>query len=107
MDVTRQSILDKLERYILNPFHENGRHKAKWFRRALGFTNLNNEDLACQIHFDPRFAAPFRISGYGITYEQYATITGANGRIIKGVRIYWIREKNTGLIRLLNVLPPK
>jgi hypothetical protein len=107
MDITRQSILHKLETYTLNPFQVEGRHKARWFRRALGFTNLNSEALANQIHFYPRLAIPFRMTRFGIIYLQYMTIMGTNGRIIKNVRVSWFKERNTGLIRLSNILPPK
>jgi hypothetical protein len=107
MDTTKQSILYKLETYTLNPFHLNGRHKAKWFRRALGFTNMNKEQLAEQIVFDHLKATRFGLNRFGIIYNQCATIKGANGRIIDGIRLGWIKERKTGLIRLTNVLPPK
>ncbi len=107
MKSTWQSILYKLETYTLNQFHPEGGQKANWFARALGFTPANKELLARQIIFDPKKAEPVRINEFGIIYLQYATIVGANGRIIEGVRLHWIKERNTTLIRLTNVLPPK
>ncbi len=35
----------KLTDYCLNPFHPDGKHKAKVFKRALGITQENSEEL--------------------------------------------------------------
>jgi hypothetical protein len=103
----RQSIFYKLETYTLNPDHPRGRDKAKWFDRVLGFTLNNKEELAQQIIFDQKTAVALENNQFGQMYLQYVTIHGANDRIIKDVRTYWIKEKETSLIRFTNILPPK
>lgn len=62
---TRESVVSKLNNYLLNPTHEAGRHKAEFFKRALGFTRDNMAKLARQIVFNPKTA---QLSG---TMTQY------------------------------------
>jgi hypothetical protein len=105
--IIEQGILYKLETYTLNPHHGDGRYKAKWFKQALGFTSSNAVELALQIVFNQKETIPQKLNEYGRVYMQYISIRGANGRIIRGVRTYWIKEKDTGLIRFTNILPSK
>jgi hypothetical protein len=51
-DASAASVLDKLNRYLLNPDHVSGDPKANWFKQALGFTRKNIADLAKQMVFD-------------------------------------------------------
>jgi hypothetical protein len=37
--------LEKLRDYALNPLHDEGKHKARVFRAALGFTQVDAERL--------------------------------------------------------------
>ena len=53
---TAESVVDKLQRYLLNPEHEIGGPKANWFKQALGFTRDNLYDLAEQIVFNQKTA---------------------------------------------------
>ena len=41
----RADLGSKLEEYVLNPMHREGRHKARVFESALGITLVNRESL--------------------------------------------------------------
>lgn len=103
--LTRESVDEKLTRYLLDPGHP--RQKSKWFEKVLGFTLENKEQLANQIRFDQKLARPSRSTAWGITYEQPATIVGANGRTLENCRIYWQQDYETGLFEFKNLLLPK
>lgn len=76
--LSQESVLDKLERYLLNPDHVTGD------RRRSG----SNETGVTQ---------------YGMKYNQVISIAGANGRVID-VTFAWIRE-NDGVVRLVTAIP--
>lgn len=101
--LSQESVVDKLERYLLNPDHEAGGPKAKWFEQALGFTRQNESDLAKQIIFDPNKAIETGITQYGTKYNQVISITGANGKSID-VTFAWIR-RDDGVVRLVTAIP--
>ncbi|MEE3751453.1 DUF6883 domain-containing protein [Mycobacterium intracellulare] len=101
--LSQESVRDKLERYLLNPDHEAGGPKAKWFEQALGFTRQNESDLAKQIVFDPNKAVETGITQYGTKYNQVISITGANGKIID-VTFAWIC-RDDGVVRLVTAIP--
>jgi hypothetical protein len=103
--LTRESVDEKLTRYLLDPGHP--RQKSRWFEKVLGFTLENKEQLANQIKFDEKLARPSRSTAWGITYEQPATIVGANGRTLENCRIYWQQNYETGLYEFKNLLLPK
>lgn len=103
--LTRESVDEKLTRYLLDPGHP--RQKSRWFEKVLGFTLENKEQLANQIRFDEKLARPSRSTTWGITYEQPATIVGANGRTLENCRIYWQQNYETGLYEFKNLLLPK
>jgi hypothetical protein len=72
----------KLVDYALNPDSERGRHKARVFARALGFTGANWEQLrraildglpACE-------ATPLSQTPFGRKYGVVVPVTGPNGR---------------------------
>lgn len=100
---TEASVADKLETYLLNFAHPEGRAKAKWFREALAFTIENRDDLAKQIKFDPAKAFQTAVTDYGVKFNQVIEIVGANGRRIE-VIFAWIRNKD-GIIRLVTAIP--
>ncbi len=102
---TAVSVLDKLQRYLLNPDHPNGSSKAKWFEQALGYTRDNMQRLADQILFDRSTAFLTEVTEYGTKYNQWITITGANGKEID-VLYVWI-ENLDGIIRLVTAIPTK
>lgn len=101
--LSQESVLDKLERYLLNPDHVTGGPKAKWFEQALGFTRQNESDLAKQIVFDENKAVETSVTQYGIKYNQVISIAGANGRVID-VTFAWIRG-NDSVVRLVTAIP--
>ena len=105
IDLTRESVDDKLARYLLNPDHPVGSSKAKWFKEALGFTKSNADDLAQQIKFDPSEAVQTAITEHGTKFNQVIPITGANGRTID-VNFAWIKN-NDGVTRLVTSIPTK
>jgi hypothetical protein len=91
--VTREksaaSVLDKLDRYLLNPDHPKGASKAEWFKQALGFDRTNMGDLAKQFVFDRAQAVQTDVTQYGTKFNQTIDVIGANGRTIP-VNTAWI-----------------
>jgi hypothetical protein len=96
---TADSVADKLRRYLLDPNHPIGGDKATWFRKALGLTQDNLDDLARQIKFDPTKAIATELTQHGQKFEQVIQIVGANGKRID-VLFVWIRN-NDGVVRLV------
>lgn len=102
---TEASVADKLARYLLNPAHPVGGAKARWFERALGFTQANAGQLAKQIVFDASKAVQTGATEFGTKFNQVISITGANGRVID-VTFAWILN-NDGIVRLVTAIPTK
>ena len=100
---TTASVLDKLQRYLLDPDHPVGKHKAAFFEKALGYTRENMSALAKQIVFNPNTARPTEITQYGTKYNQVITIVGANGKKIDMI-FAWIRNLD-GVVRLVSAVP--
>ena len=67
---SRASVDDKLQRYTLNPDHPDGRDKAQWFKKALGYTGENAEGLAKQLVFDEFKAVKTAVTPYGTKFNQ-------------------------------------
>lgn len=103
--LSRQSVDEKLARYLLNLEHPVGGSKAKWFRNALGFTQENADVLARQIVFNQNKAVQTAVTEYGIKFNQIISIKGANGKIID-VTFGWIKN-NDGIVRLVTGIPTK
>jgi hypothetical protein len=101
--LSQQSVDDKLWKYLLNPDHESGGPKAKWFEQALGFNRENAPDLAKQIVFDGSKAVETSVTQFGTKYNQVIPITGPNGKTID-VTFAWIRN-NDGVVRLVTAIP--
>ena len=107
---TKKSIHDKVTGYLFNPESERGWAKGEWFRRALGFEAANEEHMALlerQIKFDAEAAAPIRESEWGPRWKQDTEITGPTGKTIEGVRVIWQKDKGSGIMRLITIMPPK
>ena len=96
-------VADKLNRYLLNPDHPQGRSKAAWFRQALGFTRANASDLARQLVFDEAKAVQTGVTEYGTTYNQTINVAGVNGRTLP-VITGWIKRAD-GIPRLVTAIP--
>jgi hypothetical protein len=101
--LSNASVADKLWRYLLNPEHEVGGPKAKWFEQALGFTRENAPELGKQIVFDESRAVETGVTQFGTKYNQVIPILGANGKTID-VTFAWIRN-NDGVVRLVTAIP--
>lgn len=110
---TQDSVLIKLDKYLLNPEHkkvvtnkkgetkEVYSGKAQWFEGALGFNRNNMSDLAKQIQFDPQTAVVTKTTIYGNRYEQTIKIEGANG---KSLDVPFIFQRNLdGVVRLVTI----
>ncbi len=106
VNLTRQSVDDKLALYLLNMEHPVGGSKAKWFKEALGFTQDNIDDLAKQITFDPTKAVQTGVSEYGTKFNQTISITGANGNVID-VTFAWMKSVEDDVVRLVTAIPTK
>ncbi|MGG1556416.1 DUF6883 domain-containing protein [Paenibacillus ferrarius] len=100
---TEQSVIDKLDKYLLNPDHPIGGSKANWFQKALGFSRDNLDDLAKQIVFDPAKAVETGITEYGTKFNQVISIIGANEKVID-ITFAWIKNTD-GVIRLVTGIP--
>lgn len=104
--LSRQSVDDKLTRYLLNADHPVGGSKAKWFKEALGYTQSNMDDLAKQIVFDPTKAVQTGVTEYGTKFNQSISITGANGKVID-VTFAWMKSAEDDVVRLVTSIPTK
>ena len=90
----------KLRDYCLNPTHPEGKHKARVFRSALGFTADNAEQLR-QVVLDaisateatPRIATP-----YGQKFVVDFEVMGLHKPIM--MRSAWIIRNDEGFPRL-------
>ena len=96
----------KFTQYALNP--EKDPDKAKAFKKALGYTMDNADELISQIYdkiseYDAREKPD---NGWGKRYEVIMDITGINGKTAK-VLTAWIDDKNTGEMRLTSVYVDK
>jgi len=100
---TAESVLDKLNRYLLNPDHIEGGSKAEIIRKALGFTRENMDLLAKQIIINAKTAIYDGTNQWGDLYIQVINIIGANGREI-AVRFVWILNHD-GVVRLVTAKP--
>ena len=109
-DITSESIHKKVSGYLFNRKSRDGWPKGQWFVKALGFNpdDLKHiEMLEKQIRFDSVTARFTRDTQWGPRFEQELSITGPNGKTIAGVRAAWQKDKNSGIISLMTLMPPK
>ena len=73
---------EKLERYLLNPEHEVGRHKARVFASALGIRQRDWEYLRDQLRSAVVNAPVSSARGtpWGGLYELVLAVDGRNGQ---------------------------
>ena len=102
---TNASIYKKLDTYLLNANHIDGKSKAKFFKEVLGYDRNNINKLAKQIKFNQKTATKKSTNQYGIKYQQIIKIEGANGKLVD-VKFGWIRSKD-GVVRLVTGFPSK
>ena len=92
----------KLARYVLDPDHPRGRHKALVFDRVLGFHRSNAEDLATAIREGVQTAAARRDTAmrYGPEYVVDLVLRGPTGREAT-VRTRWMFREGEGFPSLI------
>lgn len=74
----------KLEDYCLNPFHPDGKHKAKVFRKALGITQENSVKLKKLILQSAKFGEVTKEqeNDFGKIYRVEYEVEGLNQKEI-------------------------
>jgi filamentous hemagglutinin len=108
--LTHKSIHKKVTGYLFNPNNYEGWSKGQWFVKALGFDPESPEHLKMlkkQIKFDPDIAVFTEDTEWGARFGQKLTIIGPNGKTISDIRSHWQKDKVSGMITLLTLLPPK
>lgn len=107
----RKQVLDKLERYLLNPSHEQGGPKSVFFKNELGYTRNNKSELAKQLTFDEETAQQTEETSYGTKYNQEIEIVSAKNSKEKAVRkkivTAWIIQKSKKRARIITATPAK
>ena len=96
-DFAKQIVIDpsKLTKYVLNPNNDQGRHKARVFRAALGYTQANYQSLLDQLQTQALTsqAQLKRTDQYGRHLQVDLKIVGPNGKKAI-VRTGWLVELN-------------
>lgn len=84
----------KLEDYCLNPFHPDGKHKAKVFEKALGITQNNSTELKKMVLESAEYGevTKYQINDFGRTYRVEYEIQGVNQREV--LCTLWIVHKS-------------
>jgi hypothetical protein len=100
----------KIEGYALNPANDEGKHKARVFKSALGFDQSNWELLRQRILDELPYheAKPAQASQWGDSYVVDLPIEGPNGSTAR-VRTVWLFRVGTDYPSLITVyiLPKK
>jgi hypothetical protein len=99
---------DKLEGYVLNPTHDEGRHKARVFKSALGFKQSDWEELKRRIleALPYHEAIPQGEGLWGRKYLVILPIAGLNGNTAD-VETVWIIRPKTDFPTLVTTLVAK
>jgi hypothetical protein len=92
----------KIEDYVLNPSHWEGRHKARVFESVLGITSSNQQVLreailAAAVNSDK--AEAFGDNGHGLVYVLRFPLTTANGTAM--ILTAWIIRHEEDFPRLI------
>ncbi len=92
----------KVGKYLLDPLHKEGRHKARLFKGVLGFEQQDSSELERLILSELPFHAATRASEgkWGLKYEVTMPITGPNGETANVLSV-WIIRKETELPSLI------
>lgn len=93
--------LEKLRDYSLNPLHDEGKHKARVFLAAMGFTQANAEELRALVldAAHNREATPGKLLPQGQMYVLEFQAQGLRGLVT--IRTAWIVARGTDLPRLV------
>lgn len=94
--------IEKLRDYSLNPDHDEGKHKARVFRSALGFTAADAERLRLMVLEAARAAdaEPGATTQYGQMYVLAFDAKGPHG--VVSIRTAWIVATGTDFPRLVS-----
>ena len=99
---------DKIHEYALNPTHNEGKHKARVFKRVLGFEQSSWQLLAQRILAELPYneAVEGKESQWGKPYVVDLPIAGVNGNIAK-IQTVWLFKRGTNYPSLITlwVLP--
>lgn len=101
----RADLGDKLERYSLNPEHPKGKHKALLFKKRLGITLANKEQLEqalkqAAIEAD---AELYKRDRFGRHYDIKFTLRNDVGSSL--ILSCWIIRTDEDVPRLTNTYP--
>ena len=99
---------EKFTDYLLSPIHSVGKHKAKVFKAALGYTIDNWEDLLDNIldNFDETKLIETERIKAGIKYNCIMNLTGPNGNTCP-VKTTWILRPETDTYQLVTAIVQK
>ncbi len=94
----------KIEGYALNPANDEGRHKARVFKSALGFDPSNWEMLKQRILDELPYheAKPEQASQWGNPYLVDLPVEGPNGNTAE-VRTVWLFRPGADFPSLITV----
>lgn len=98
--------IEKLRDYSLNPSHPDGKHKARVFKAALGFT-ADDAGRLRQMILDAILvedATEQSSIAYGTRFVVDFDVTGLNGMVT--IRSTWIIRKNEDFPRLTSCYIP-
>ncbi len=93
--------VEKLRDYSLNPDHDEGKHNARVFRSALGFTKADAERLREMVLEAARTgeASLGKLPPYGQMYALRFDVQGLRGVVT--IRTAWIVATGTDFPRLV------
>jgi hypothetical protein len=96
--------LEKLRNYSLNPLHDEGKHKARVFLAAMGFTQADAEQLRALVldAAHSREATPGKLFSHGQMYVLEFQAQGLHGLVT--IRTAWIVAHGTNFPRLVTRL---
>lgn len=97
---------DKLVGYLLNPDHDRGRDKARWFRAVLGIEAGDWRHLSAQLRqglLEARQVERLRSTEFGIQYNVETAVTGINDTVAFVVSAWEIAKG--GAPRLMTAYP--
>ena len=99
---------EKFTDYLLSPTHSVGKHKAKVFKAALGYTIDNWEDLLDNIlnNFDETKLVETERIKAGIKYNCIMNLIGPNGNTCP-VKTTWILRPETDTYQLVTAIVQK
>jgi hypothetical protein len=93
--------------YLLDPEHEGGRGKAKFFAQH-GWTQSNWDSLATAIHSGVLYveARETETNQWGVSYEALVPVTTPTGTTVT-IATGWFVDDRKQETRLITAYPPK